>query len=42
MYIGLNEEQEQLRRDLRAYYDQLLTPDVRKDLAIEHGIGYLL
>ena len=26
MYIGYSEEQEQLRRELRAYYDKLLTP----------------
>jgi alkylation response protein AidB-like acyl-CoA dehydrogenase len=39
MFIGLSEEQEQLRRELRAYYDKLLTPELREDLAREHGIG---
>ncbi len=39
MFIGLSEEQEQLRRELRTYYDGLLTPTVREDLAREHGIG---
>ena len=39
MYIGYNEEQEALRRELRAYYDELLTPDVQKELAESHGIG---
>jgi alkylation response protein AidB-like acyl-CoA dehydrogenase len=39
MFIGLSEEQEQLRRELRAYYDRLLTPQVREDLAREHGVG---
>ena len=39
MYIGYNEEQEALRRELRAYYDRLLTPEVKAELAKEHGIG---
>ena len=39
MDIGLNEEQENLRRELRDYYAKLLTPDVHEDLAREHGIG---
>src|SRR6266702_4892164 len=39
MYIGYSEEQEQLRRDLRAYYDKLLTPEVEEALARGHGIG---
>jgi 3-oxocholest-4-en-26-oyl-CoA dehydrogenase alpha subunit len=39
MYIGYSEEQEQLRRDLRAYYDKLLTPEVEEGLARGHGIG---
>ena len=39
MFIGLSEEQEQLRRELRAYYDKLLTPALREALAREHGIG---
>src|SRR5512145_2414170 len=39
MFIGLSEEQEQLRRELRAYYEKLLTPQRREALAREHGIG---
>ena len=39
MYIGYNEEQEALRVELRAYYDKLLTPDVRVTLREGHGIG---
>ena len=39
MYIGYNEEQEALRRELRAYSDRLLTPEVKAELAKEHGIG---
>ncbi|MCH7599247.1 MAG: acyl-CoA dehydrogenase family protein [Myxococcales bacterium] len=39
MYIGYNEEQEALRVELRAYYDKLLTPDVRVALREGHGIG---
>ena len=39
MYIGYNEEQEALRVELRAYYDKLLTPDVRVALREGQGIG---
>src|SRR5215216_7188937 len=39
MYIGYSEEQEQLRRELRGYYDKLLTPEVEEGLARGHGIG---
>ncbi len=39
MYIGLSEEQEALQKELRAYYEQLLTPDVRAELSREHGFG---
>jgi len=39
MYIGYSQEQEQLRRELRAYYDKLLTPEVEEGLARGHGIG---
>jgi alkylation response protein AidB-like acyl-CoA dehydrogenase len=39
MYIGYTEEQEALRKELRAYYQKLLTPDVRAKLASEHGVG---
>ena len=31
MYIGLTDEQERLRKEVRAYYDRLLTPEVRAD-----------
>ena len=39
MYIGYTEAQEALRKELRAYYDKLLTPEIRAALAREHGIG---
>src|ERR671918_233035 len=39
MYIAYSDEQEQLRRDLRSYYERLLTPDVEEGLARGHGIG---
>ena len=39
MYIGYTEEQEALRRELRAYYDKLLTPETVEALAQGHGIG---
>jgi alkylation response protein AidB-like acyl-CoA dehydrogenase len=39
MYIGYNEEQEALRTELRAYYDKLLTPDVRAALREGQGVG---
>ena len=39
MYIGYDDEQEALREELRAYYDELLTPEIKADLAREHGIG---
>src|SRR4026207_2184195 len=39
MYIGYTEEQEALRKELRAYYENLLTPEVRGALAGEHGVG---
>src|SRR5262249_61678460 len=39
MYIGYTEEQEALRKELRAYYQKLLTPEVRAALAAEHGVG---
>ncbi|MER3453136.1 MAG: acyl-CoA dehydrogenase [Acidimicrobiia bacterium] len=39
MYIGYTEEQEALRRELRAYYERLLTPEVERELAAGHGIG---
>ena len=39
MEIGYTDEQEALRRELRAYYAQLLTPEVEEALAHSHGIG---
>jgi alkylation response protein AidB-like acyl-CoA dehydrogenase len=39
MYIGYTEEQEALRKELRAYYERLLTPEIRAQLAKEHGVG---
>ena len=39
MYIAYSEEQEKLRRDLRAYYDELLTPQIREELHQGHGVG---
>ena len=33
MYIGLTDEQEALRQEVRAYYEELLTPEVRAKLA---------
>ena len=39
MYLGYDEDQEALRAELRAYYDELLTPEVREALGREHGCG---
>ena len=39
MFIGYTEEQQALRKELRAYYEKLLTPEVREALAREHGTG---
>jgi alkylation response protein AidB-like acyl-CoA dehydrogenase len=39
MHIGLTKEQEALRDELRAYYAELLTPEVRKELAHSRGVG---
>jgi alkylation response protein AidB-like acyl-CoA dehydrogenase len=39
VYIGLTEEQQELRRELRAYYAELLTPEVEEELGRSHGIG---
>ncbi len=39
MYIAYSEAQEKLRRDLRAYYDELLTPQIREELHQGHGVG---
>ncbi|MCH2170822.1 acyl-CoA dehydrogenase family protein [Myxococcota bacterium] len=39
MYIGYNEEQEDLRDELRSYYEGLLTPEVREALHEGRGTG---
>ena len=39
MEIGYTEEQEALRSELRAYYANLLTPDVEAELARSGGVG---
>jgi len=39
MRIAYSDEQEGLRQELRAYYDELLTPEVRAGLAKSEGIG---
>ncbi len=39
MRIAYTDEQEALRSELVAYYDQLLTDDIRDALVVEHGVG---
>ena len=39
MYIGLDEEQQALRSELRAYYAELLTDEIREELHREAGCG---
>ena len=39
MYVGYDEEQEQLRQELRTYYAKLLTPEVRDKLSHSGGVG---
>ena len=39
MYIAYTTEQEALRSELRAYYEELLTPEVREELHRGHGTG---
>ncbi len=39
MHVGYGEEQEALRRELRAYYSRLLTPEIEEELARGHGVG---
>ncbi len=39
MEIGYTEEQQALQRELRAYYAELLTPEVEERLAVGGGIG---
>ncbi|MBW2267934.1 MAG: acyl-CoA dehydrogenase family protein [Deltaproteobacteria bacterium] len=39
MYIGYDEEQQALRKELQAYYAKLLTPEIRAELHRGHGVG---
>lgn len=39
MYIAYTEEQEALRKELRAYYARLLTPEVREEIWRGRGVG---
>jgi alkylation response protein AidB-like acyl-CoA dehydrogenase len=39
VYVGLDEEQQALRQELRDYYARLLTPEVKEQLARAHGVG---
>ena len=39
MYIGYTEEHERLRKELRAYYDRLLTPEIQEAVADSEGVG---
>jgi 3-oxocholest-4-en-26-oyl-CoA dehydrogenase alpha subunit len=39
VYLAYTDEQESLRRELRSYYEQLLTPEVEAELANSHGVG---
>ena len=39
MHIAYTQEQENLGRELRAYYRGLLTPEIRRELQREHGAG---
>jgi len=39
MEIAYTEEQQALKSELRAYYENLLTPEVEQELSQAHGIG---
>ena len=39
MEIAYTEEQQALKSELRAYYQNLLTPEVEQELSQAHGIG---
>jgi alkylation response protein AidB-like acyl-CoA dehydrogenase len=39
VYIAYTDEQEGLRKELRSYYERLLTPEVEAELAKSHGVG---
>lgn len=39
MYVGLSVEQEAFRQELRAYFAELITPEVRQQLKTSRGVG---
>ena len=39
MYVGMSKEQGALRDELRAYYDELLTPEIVSDIQKGEGVG---
>jgi alkylation response protein AidB-like acyl-CoA dehydrogenase len=39
MFIGYTEQHEELRRELRAYYDRLLTPAIVEEVRRSEGVG---
>lgn len=39
MHLAYTPEQEQLRDELAAYYDRILTPEIREAVHLEHGCG---
>jgi alkylation response protein AidB-like acyl-CoA dehydrogenase len=39
VYLAYTDEQEGLRRELRSYYERLLTPEIQAELADSHGVG---
>ena len=39
MRLAYTDEQEALRNELAAYYQELLTDEIRDDLMVEHGVG---
>jgi alkylation response protein AidB-like acyl-CoA dehydrogenase len=39
VHIGLTEDQERLRQEVRAYYERLLTPELRAELTGSGGVG---
>ena len=39
MRLAYTDEQEALRQELTAYYDELLTDEIRDTLSVEHGVG---
>ena len=39
MYIGYDENQQELRQTLPTYYADLLTPEIQRELGLGHGVG---